>query len=366
MRAGSFSSLRNRVFLASAARGGRWPSPSPSSSSPPRHAQRRGAAPPRPRRGGDPGGPAATPRARGPPDHGPTRGRPPGPEGRRGHGRRSHGGAGGPRLRDAGQGPAHGDREPRGPGAGRGGHPAGRGGSAESAVREALLGREAIGFSGAVRACFRWSRCPWPCAPQAPEVVGTLSLGLALDASLARDLRGVTESEVAFGCGDRRHRHEPARGRRRGPRPGASARDARRGATWRATSTSPSPGPAVAAPTGRVFVVLRSRTERLRFLEPLRTALLAAAAAAVLGAVVLSFMVSRTVTRPLAEITDAMREIARTGDFTRKIPAGTDLLRRGRARAGLGLQHPPRLGGALPARGRRRRSASPPSAGCPP
>src|SRR4029077_15263827 len=51
-------------------------------------------------------------------------------------------------------------------------------------------------------------------------------------------------------------------------------------------------------------------------------ALFAAAGAAVLGAVVLSFLVSRTVTRPLAQITEAMREIARTGDFTRKVSPG--------------------------------------------
>jgi two-component system sensor histidine kinase AtoS len=76
----------------------------------------------------------------------------------------------------------------------------------------------------------------------------------------------------------------------------------------------------LAGSDGPRFVVLRSRTERLRFLEPLRTALLAAAAAAVLGAVLLSYLVSRTVTRPLAEITSAMREIARTGDFSRKLP----------------------------------------------
>jgi two-component system, NtrC family, sensor kinase len=45
---------------------------------------------------------------------------------------------------------------------------------------------------------------------------------------------------------------------------------------------------------------------------------------AVLGAIVLSYFVARTVTRPLAAITDGMREIAATGDLTRKIdlPAG--------------------------------------------
>ena len=36
-------------------------------------------------------------------------------------------------------------------------------------------------------------------------------------------------------------------------------------------------------------------------------------------ATLLSFAVARTITRPLAAITDVMREVARTGDLTRKI-----------------------------------------------
>jgi signal transduction histidine kinase len=73
------------------------------------------------------------------------------------------------------------------------------------------------------------------------------------------------------------------------------------------------------APTA---VILRARAEGLRFLDTLRTALLVAALAGVAIAVLLSYAVARTVTRPLAVITAAMREIAATGDLTRKITLG--------------------------------------------
>ena len=153
-----------------------------------------------------------------------------------------------------------------------------------------------------------------------PAVEGALVVGLALDEALAEELRGVTESEVAF-VEDGRVLASSLEGADTGALSPALQRRERRGGGARATSTWPCPARS-RGPGGPRFVVLRSRTERLRFLEPLRTALLAAAAAAVLGAVFLSYLVSRTVTRPLAEITAAMHEIARTGDFTRKLPAG--------------------------------------------
>src|SRR5581483_10523171 len=48
-------------------------------------------------------------------------------------------------------------------------------------------------------------------------------------------------------------------------------------------------------------------------------ALAATAVLAVALATLLSFAVARTITRPLAAVTDAMREVASTGDLTRKI-----------------------------------------------
>ena len=66
-------------------------------------------------------------------------------------------------------------------------------------------------------------------------------------------------------------------------------------------------------------LILRSRTEHLRFLRTIHTELEVTAVLAVLLATLLSFAVARTITRPLADITDVMREVASTGDLTRKI-----------------------------------------------
>jgi signal transduction histidine kinase len=70
-----------------------------------------------------------------------------------------------------------------------------------------------------------------------------------------------------------------------------------------------------------VAVILRSRTEHLRFLRTLHTALAFTALAAVIGATVLSFAVARTITRPLGGLIATMREMAATGDLTRQLPS---------------------------------------------
>ena len=66
-------------------------------------------------------------------------------------------------------------------------------------------------------------------------------------------------------------------------------------------------------------VVLRSRTERLRVLRTLRAGLAGTLVVTVLLATVLSYFVARTMTRPLAAVTNAMRDVAATGDLTRKV-----------------------------------------------
>jgi len=66
-------------------------------------------------------------------------------------------------------------------------------------------------------------------------------------------------------------------------------------------------------------LILRSRTERLRFLSAVHRELAVTAFFAVLAATLVSYAVARTVTRPLGAITATMREMAATGDLTRKI-----------------------------------------------
>ena len=73
-------------------------------------------------------------------------------------------------------------------------------------------------------------------------------------------------------------------------------------------------------PTAAKAIILRSRSERLAFLRPLHTSMFVIAGIAVLAATVLSYGIARTVTRPLGVITATMREMAATGDLTRKIP----------------------------------------------
>ena len=66
-------------------------------------------------------------------------------------------------------------------------------------------------------------------------------------------------------------------------------------------------------------VVLRSRTDHLRFLGDIQTGIAVTVVVAMFLATLLSYAVARTVTRPLGAITAVMREMARTGDLTRKI-----------------------------------------------
>ena len=91
--------------------------------------------------------------------------------------------------------------------------------------------------------------------------------------------------------------------RRRQPRAAAAGRR-RHAGRW-----------AVRTPTA---LILRSRTERLRFLNAVHRDLAGTAFLAVLAATLVSYAVARTVTRPLGAITATMREMASTGDLTQE------------------------------------------------
>jgi signal transduction histidine kinase len=66
-------------------------------------------------------------------------------------------------------------------------------------------------------------------------------------------------------------------------------------------------------------IVLHSLSARLETLGAIQTFLVGLAIGSVLVAVGLSFWVARTVTRPLARITDHMRQVAQSGDLTREL-----------------------------------------------
>ncbi|MDP2319949.1 MAG: ATP-binding protein [Acidobacteriota bacterium] len=153
-----------------------------------------------------------------------------------------------------------------------------------------------------------------------PHVLGVLSVGYLLDDRRAAQFKALTGADIAFAMGG---------AARASTLPGP--RDA---LTPLLTTTAPTPvmigseeyialtqplGPGTTA-ADPVAIVLRSRSERLRSLGDIQAALGGIALGATLLAIVVSYGVARTISRPLATITDHMRQIAATGDLTRKIP----------------------------------------------
>jgi signal transduction histidine kinase len=212
----------------------------------------------------------------------------------------------------------------------------GPGGEAEvpptASVAEALAGRESVSYRAHPDGVLEIVTVPIALQPQ---VIGSLSVGFLFDTRRAGQFKRATDTEIAFAIDGRvvagtlppgdlaaltglLHAPETSHVLLRGddyiglvrPLTAASATvgaDRRRGSEQQPSA-----------------LLLQSRSERLRFLRGIHTALAATALIAVFGAVILSYLVARTVTRPLAAITDGMREIAATGDLARKIalPAG--------------------------------------------
>jgi signal transduction histidine kinase len=158
------------------------------------------------------------------------------------------------------------------------------------------------------------------------DVLGRLTLGFFLDDARARSVKESTGSDVAFGAAG----HILA----------ATLPISQRGALTRVLNRSDisrvtlggedylalaqpihtdSPTAAAAGGDTPRVIVLRSRSQRLRFLVTLRAGLGAAFIVIVILATVLSYAVARTVARPLTAVTDAMRDVAATGDLTRKV-----------------------------------------------
>lgn len=162
-------------------------------------------------------------------------------------------------------------------------------------------------------------------------VAGSLSVGFLLDGTVASDFKQLTGSDIAFGLGGRIRASTlpPAswaaidRVQRLGQMARVSSGEADYVLLSKPFMQQPRAGAGGAAAKAAdvpFVVVIRSRTERLRFLGPIQTAIFATAVLTMLLATVLSYGVARTVTRPLGAITSVMREVSATGDLTRKIP----------------------------------------------
>jgi signal transduction histidine kinase len=153
------------------------------------------------------------------------------------------------------------------------------------------------------------------------EALGHLVLGFALDDAFAARLRALTGSHVAVAMEGRvfastlPRRHDAALLAAAGGT--GVARVDLQGEEHVALTT------ALGAGEGAPLVlVLRSRAEALRPLLALRSALAVAALVAVGLGLLLSWALARTVTRPLAALTDAMKRIAATGDLGLSLGAG--------------------------------------------
>ena len=206
-------------------------------------------------------------------------------------------------------------------------------------VKSAATGRESSSFWPHPGGILQIVSVPIWIDPRQPEILGTLSVGVSLDSSAANRFKKLTNSEIAFGMTG-------------AVRASTLSQDLwpalvpllERSDVWQSVpvgnedyiaktralpmgllSAQANPAGAAADPpsagTSASVIILRSRTERLGFLNPLHGRLGIIAVVAVLVATLLSYAIARTVTRPLGAIMATMREMATTGDLTRRIGA---------------------------------------------
>ena len=149
--------------------------------------------------------------------------------------------------------------------------------------------------------------------------LGTLSVGYVLDEDRAIELGALTGAEIAFA----------ADGRVVASTLGNAAPAVLNGAVQGLPRPLQIGGvdyvvlarplhPETASPRASV-IVLHSLSARMQTLGAIQTFLVGLALGSLLLAVGLSYWVARTVTRPLARITDHMRQVAESGDLTRKL-----------------------------------------------
>ena len=158
-----------------------------------------------------------------------------------------------------------------------------------------------------------------------PDLLGMLTVGYLLDDDRAAAFKASTGADIAFAVDGQVRAStfpEPARStlaslQVAGALPRVVIGDTEYTALIKVLATPKSVG--TAATNVPTVIVLRSRSERMRTLSAIETGLGIVAIVTVLLAIAISYGVARTVTRPLARISDHMRQIAATGDLTRKL-----------------------------------------------
>ncbi|MBM3778541.1 MAG: HAMP domain-containing protein [Acidimicrobiia bacterium] len=194
--------------------------------------------------------------------------------------------------------------------------------AADPAVRRALAGGESVSLWPEVHGILQLVTVPILLGLGSPEVLGSLSLGFLLDDELAIQLKTATQSEIVFALDGRvlaSTLPEAERAEAASLLAGDAVSQTVLGGTDFVVSRRPLSGAEEAGDQEATVLILRSRTEQLRFLNALQASLVATAGVAVALAVVLSFAVARTITRPLAALAGVMREMAQTGDLARPI-----------------------------------------------
>ncbi|OFW41029.1 MAG: hypothetical protein A3J29_13570 [Acidobacteria bacterium RIFCSPLOWO2_12_FULL_67_14b] len=153
-----------------------------------------------------------------------------------------------------------------------------------------------------------------------PDILGVLSLGYLLDDGRAAQFKLLTGADIAFAMAGavRASTLGPGAAETLAPllRATRPARVLIGGEEYVAQVQPLGTGNGATDPAA---IVMRSRSERMRTLGSIQAALGAIALGATLLAIVVSYAVARTITRPLAAITDHMRHLAATGDLSRKI-----------------------------------------------
>lgn len=196
-------------------------------------------------------------------------------------------------------------------------------GSDEEVVTREAVDRARGGTSSSYLAetpkgVLRMATLPIVIGPEPAEVLGTLSVGYFLDDALAHELATLTQTDVILVARDRPVASTLSLGAAQIAALASNVDDSVKVGdddyvTVRRTLSTPGTTESI------LGVLVRSRTERLAFLRTFRDGLLISALFGILLATVLSYAVARTVTRPLAAITDTMKAITSTGDLARKI-----------------------------------------------
>ncbi len=195
--------------------------------------------------------------------------------------------------------------------------------SVAAGVTEAALAAEAKGtaaFWAHPRGVLEVVSVPVTIGLDLPELLGVLSIGYLLDDRRAAQFKALTGADIAFAMDGVVRASTLGRGSAAALTPLLAGANAMRmsigGEEYVAMSQPLGLHGGERAPAA---IILRSRSERMRTLDAIQKTLAGIAIGATLLAIVVSYGVARTITRPLASITAHMRQIAATGDLTRKI-----------------------------------------------